>query len=376
MEYLYVTCAGLLVFFSISLWTKKKKPLSELIYSWWILLLIVTVISFFIYSKGMSRTFPVFITLICDSHLLHGAFLYIYTIAFTNPLFRLKPVHLWHLAPMGFQIVAKLFLNYVFSAMECYEEGGCLEGDNIFVTLTFFYKYLVLGAYILATWRVIKRFMAGELTPRDQMRAEWVIQIAKGVTFLYFGVLLIQVGRYTIPDLFWDRMLLGNTLSTLFIFIFLYLGNSYAYLFVLPSKSRFKNLSESYQAPGGKQTPSKSDMGDIVKNLDLIMKKEQLFVKPQLTVRDIAEYTGIPATTISQAINSVTGNSFTDWVNRYRVDLLIKKLNDPANWNYKIMSLAAESGFISKTTLIRIFRQHTGTTPGEYLKKVQSEKGE
>ena len=182
----------------------------------------LTVLSFLVYVQGNARKYPVFITLICDSHLLHGAVLYLYVLAFTNPLFRLKPKHFFHLTPMIIQIGAKLYLNYVVGEMHCYQEGGCVEEDNIFVTGTYVYKYLVLGFYILGTHRVVSSYKKNAVTPRDQMRYEWVKQIVLGVIFLYFGILILQLGRYIFPVLFWERMLLGNTLTTLFIFIFLY----------------------------------------------------------------------------------------------------------------------------------------------------------
>jgi len=371
MEYLYIICIGLLVFFSFSLLTKRNKPLSEHIFSYWIILLLVTELSFFVHVKGLSGSYPLFITLICDSHLLQGVILYLYVRAFTDPGFRLRPAHLWHLLPMTFQIVAKLLLNFVYGEMDCYNEGGCVDEDNIYVTLTYVYKYLVIGTYIAFTWAVVIRYRKNSLSPRDVMRANWVKQITQGVVFLFFGVLVLQLGRILMPNLFWERMLLGNTLATLFIFIFLYIGNSYTYLFVMPSKNRFKNLSESFNPNNCKQAAVKTEMEDLFANLSGFMEKEKPFVKPQLTIKELSELSGIPAASLSQAINSITGKSVTDYINTYRVNGLKEKLDDPRNKNYKIMVLAEECGFVSKTTLIRIFRQQTGMTPGEYQNRIR-----
>lgn len=317
----------------------------------------------------MSGRFPVFITLICDSHLLHGAVMYIYVLAFTNPAFRLRPQHLWHLTPALFQIAAKLYLNYVVGLMECYQEGGCVEEDNIYVTLTYVYKYIVLGFYILLTWKVVTEDKKNAISPRDQMRHQWIRQIILGVSFLYAGILLLHAGRYLMPNLFWERMLLGNTLTTLFIFIFLYLGNSYAYLFVSPSKHRFKNLSESFNPNNCQQKSPEDQKAKVFNQLEQLMKNEQPFTKGQLTIKDLSEMTGIPSATISQSVNTLTGKSVTDYINQYRVELLKQKITDPKNRHLKIMVLAEECGFQSKSTLVRIFRQFTGVTPSQFLKE-------
>jgi len=374
MEYLFITCIGLLVFFSFSLLTKKNKPLSEKIFSFWIVLLLVTVVSFLLYVKGLSREYPIFITLICDSHLLHGAILYLYLLAFTNPSFTLQRKHLWHLTPMLVLVTGKLFLNYAVDEMQCYKEGGCVEDENIFVNLTYLYKYLVLGGYILASWKVMKNYQGNASAPRDKMRSEWARQIVLGVTFLYFGILLIQVGRFVLPDLFWERMLLGNILTTLFIFIFLYLGNSYAYLFITPSKKRFTNLSESFDPANCKQQEIRTELEQIFARLETVMKTSAPYLKPHLTLQDLSEQLGgIQTGLISQSVNRFAGCNFSEYVNGYRVEKLKVLLQDPGNWNYKIMALAADCGFASKSSLIRIFRKHTGVTPGEFLQQAREQ---
>jgi AraC-like DNA-binding protein len=372
MEYLYITCIGLLIFFSFSLLTKKNKPLSEKIFSFWIVLLVVTVVSFLLYFQGLSREYPIFITLICDSHLLHGAILYLYLLAFTNPAFTLQRKHLWHLTPMMVLVAGKLFLNYGVGPMQCYKEGGCVEDENIFVILTYLYKYLVLGGYILASWKIVRNYRGNATAPRDKMRSEWARQIILGVTFLYAGILIIQAGRFLLPDLFWERMLLGNILATLFIFIFLYLGNSYAYLFVTPSKKRFMNLSESFDPANCKQQEIRTELEQIFARLETEMKTRAPYLQPHLTLQDLSEQLeGIPTALISQSVNRFAGCNFNEYVNGYRVAKLKSLLRDPSNWNYKIMALAADAGFSSKSSLIRIFRKHTGITPGEFLQKAQ-----
>lgn len=374
MEYLFITCIGLLIFFSFSLLTKKNKPLSEKIFSFWIVLLLVTVVSFLLYVQGLSREYPVFITFICDSHVLHGALLYLYLLAFTNPSFTLQRKHLWHLTPMLVLVSGKLFLNYAVHEMQCYSEGGCVEEENIYVNLTYLYKYLVLGGYILASWKVMKNYRGNASAPRDKMRSEWARQIVLGVTFLYFGILLIQVGRFVLPDLFWERMLLGNILTTLFIFIFLYLGNSYAYLFITPSKKRFTNLSESFDPANCKQQEIRSELEQIFARLESEMKTNAPYLRPHLTLQELSEQLGgTPTGMISQSVNRYAGCNFNEYVNGYRVEKLKTLLQDPSNWNYKIMALAGDAGFSSKSSLIRIFKKHTGVTPGEFLNQAQEQ---
>jgi AraC-like DNA-binding protein len=373
MEYLYITCIGLLIFFSISLLTKGKKPLSEKIFSVWIVLMIFTVLSFLLHVKALSGRFPVFNTFICDSHLAHGVLLYLYVRAFTDPTFGLKKKHLWHALPILALVVFKLVLNFVYGEMECYTGGVCAaEDDNIYVQLTFLYKYIVLGTYIFFTWKMGFQYGKDAKTPREQMRFGWVKQIYKGGIFLLAGILLLQLGRILFPDLFWERMLLGNTLTTLFIFIFLYIGNSYTYIFVSPSKKRFVNLSESFNPDNCRIEENQKNWEDVYSRLESYMKTEQPYTEGHLSINNLSEKMNIPVQEISQSINNMTGKNFNDYINKYRVKKLKLLLDDPLNHKYKIMSLAYDCGFTSKSSLIRLFKSHTGQTPSRYLAEVIS----
>lgn len=86
-----------------------------------------------------------------------------------------------------------------------------------------------------------------------------------------------------------------------------------------------------------------------------------------LTLKDLAEELKCPQRLLSQSINMMTANSFTYYINSFRVKHLKTLLDDPAKKHFTILSLAEESGFNSKTTLVRIFKQHTGMTPSDYL---------
>jgi AraC-like DNA-binding protein len=373
MEYLYITCIGLLIFFSISLLTKGKKPLSEKIFSIWIMLLLFTVISFLLHVKSLSGRFPIFNTIICDSHLAHGVLLFLYVKAFTQPAFTLRTKHLMHAIPILALFTFKLLLNFVFGEMECYSGGVCAsEEDNIYIQLTFLYKYIVLGIYIFFTWKIEYQYRKNAKTPREQMRSGWVRQITMGVIFLLVGILLLQVGRALFPDLFWERMLLGNTLATLFIFIFLYIGNSYTYIFVVPSKKRFVNLSESFNPDNCKIEESQRIWKEVYARIESLMKTEEPFIEGHLTINDLSEKLEIPAPQLSLSINNITGGNFNDYINGYRVSKLKQLLDDPSNKKYKIMSLAHDCGFTSKSSLIRIFKSQTGQTPSQYQSGIDS----
>jgi AraC-like DNA-binding protein len=72
---------------------------------------------------------------------------------------------------------------------------------------------------------------------------------------------------------------------------------------------------------------------------------------------------------ISFILNNHLHNNFYDFVNAYRIEEVKNKLNDPALKYLTLLGIALDSGFNSKTTFNRVFRQVTGITPTEFQKK-------
>jgi len=113
---------------------------------------------------------------------------------------------------------------------------------------------------------------------------------------------------------------------------------------------------------------SESKLKIIFQSIDTLFKKEKIFLKPQLKIGEVAEQLNIPSHHLSQAINVQFGKTFFDYVNTFRVAELKEKLKEPENKKFTIISLAYESGFNSKASVNRIFKEQTGNTPSQYQK--------
>ncbi|HEX8507607.1 MAG TPA: helix-turn-helix domain-containing protein, partial [Hymenobacter sp.] len=69
---------------------------------------------------------------------------------------------------------------------------------------------------------------------------------------------------------------------------------------------------------------------------------------------------------ISFTVNAGFGRSFNDLVNGYRVAEVQRRLAAPDARRFTLLGIAFESGFNSKTTFNRIFKQVTGVAPRDY----------
>lgn len=115
-------------------------------------------------------------------------------------------------------------------------------------------------------------------------------------------------------------------------------------------------------------TLSQDEMEDIFKKVILLFENEKIYLEPQLKIDVLAKQLNVSTHKVSQTINSKTNEPFYDFVNRYRVVHFKDLLSNPENRKYTILALSIESGFNSKASLNRIFREYVGQSPKQFQK--------
>lgn len=109
---------------------------------------------------------------------------------------------------------------------------------------------------------------------------------------------------------------------------------------------------------------------EIVGRFNVVMAERKLFTDPMLTVANVADQLGTNRTYLSKALNEVTGKTFTQLVNGYRIRMAIMMVSDPA-CEMPLKQLAAEVGFNSLSTFYTTFQAYTGMTPAVYRGKAK-----
>jgi|GEM_PF-6958327 len=90
---------------------------------------------------------------------------------------------------------------------------------------------------------------------------------------------------------------------------------------------------------------------------------EQWFLESRLSIRDIAARMGSNETYISRTLNQGLGQSFNHFINALRVEhakALIRETDS------SLLTIALDSGFNSKATFNRVFRNLAGMTPSQF----------
>ena len=122
-----------------------------------------------------------------------------------------------------------------------------------------------------------------------------------------------------------------------------------------------------------KSTLDKNTLQQIHTRLMDLFEKDKPYLEPQLQLMQVTQKLGISTHSLSQTINSVEGKSFYNFVNQYRIDHFKRLLTDPSNNKFSILALGLDSGFNSKASMNRIFKEFTGQTPSNFQRVQQGQ---
>jgi AraC-like DNA-binding protein len=118
----------------------------------------------------------------------------------------------------------------------------------------------------------------------------------------------------------------------------------------------------------GKRTASLTEENSYFKKMESLCVNERIYLDNTLDRAQVAEMLGISQSYVSQLVNTITGDNFSTYINRYRVEAVKVMITNAEFDNYSLLAIGLESGFSSKTTFHTAFKKLTGMTPNMYRK--------
>ncbi|QHI37953.1 hypothetical protein IMCC3317_33360 [Kordia antarctica] len=140
---------------------------------------------------------------------------------------------------------------------------------------------------------------------------------------------------------------------------------NHLYLFQLIAKLTEKKLLQLQLKKG----LSISDDNCYYKEVCSLMKEKKRYRNPEIKLSTLSQEINISANYLSQVINALSGQNFSDFVNSYRIKEVKLKLSHPAFIEYPVLSIGLEAGFNSKSAFYNSFKKHTGMSPTTFREK-------
>ena len=119
---------------------------------------------------------------------------------------------------------------------------------------------------------------------------------------------------------------------------------------ILKNKNKNKNNSKSFNS-----------IKDIIEN-------KKIYLNPKLSLSILSEKLNLSESHISRLVKQNTELSFTDYVNKFRIEEAMDMLKNNEFDKYNIEIIGLESGFNTKTSFFNAFKKFTGMTPNQFKK--------
>jgi len=106
----------------------------------------------------------------------------------------------------------------------------------------------------------------------------------------------------------------------------------------------------------------------LMEEINNLMTEDKIFLNTKLTIFDISDKLNVNKTYISNAINEIQQDNFSNYINKFRIEEAKIIILDPKFDNYTFEAIANSVGFNSKASFNSAFKKFTSLTPSVYKK--------
>lgn len=204
--------------------------------------------------------------------------------------------------------------------------------------------------------RQYKRFIDNTYADTENKRLEKVqIILILFVVGVFLAFVSNIIGRWRFLD---DTSLLAipSLFFSTLLFMIGYVGSRTMF-----SISNVNDKEFTPTSPNMSGNDNEQNVSSFTISLEQLMNKQQLYLRHDLKISDVALLLGSNRTYIQRSIMELSGESFTKYVNRKRIEHAIELQKKHPEYN--IETIATQSGYTHLGTFYRNYKIVTGKTP-------------
>jgi AraC-like DNA-binding protein len=377
------------VFLTVALATKRRNRTANRILAWTMLAFSVYLVTSVYHAAKLEEIAPHFLGLAYPLPFLFGPLIYLYAVAAADRERTFTRRDLLHLLPFAVVALlgARFYLTNGAAKLEFYRQ---LVAGN--VPLQFLIedplKFVSGVIYTVSTIVFLRRHrerVKDSYSSTERVNLKWLLWLSVGSA----GVWAIALGNQVAEWAGLARNGIGEDYVSLAMAILTY-GIGYRAL-RQPEIFRFetaewpvqmsKTQSVPVPVPVAEPAPSteavstpryvRSGLTDreasrLKQALVDSMEKKEPWRESNLTLADLAAELGTTPHKLSEVLNSEVGQTFYDFVNGYRVREVQRRIAAGEARSLKMLRLAFDAGFASKSTFNEVFKRHTSQTPSNF----------
>jgi AraC-like DNA-binding protein len=333
------------------------------------------------YTAGLIRVYPHFFAVSYQTPWVFGPLVYLYARAASDCSWRFTSKALVHFVPVAITMIA-MMPYYLMSGPEKIATWERWSVDGVGGALAYLdpFKYVSGIAYTAATALYLVRHrhdVEQSYSNIERVNLRWLFWLSAATGGIWVVVTALKIAQVStaIRD--------GHVAIAMALLMY---GIGYMGL-RQPEVFRYQTAEfplqerevETARGPAEPKTSGarygRSGVGDaeavqLRESLLGMMESEQPWKESELTLTDLANRLNSTPHKVSLVLNSQMGQTFYDFVNGYRVREVQRRIKAGDARSLKMLALAMDAGFASKSAFNEVFKKHTSQTPSAFRQAV------
>jgi len=340
------------LFLCFVLFSKKENRLPNRLLGLLLLVLSLTLTEWALWWTHLIKQVPAMNSISFGFQVLYGPLL----LLFFETTFERKPLtikKLWHFLPFALAVFFMLpFYLRFFEGLAASIQWIPLLCSWPWFPAPFFIQMIAYGVWISVHFR--------QYVQENDERRRWL----RWLVMAYWGIVLVFLFYRLTPWVGltaqeWDY--LDAFSLTVFIYLVAWLG------YVKPKVFAGTPLREAMNPVKYKKSAlTAANSAQLFHRILELMEQDKLYKDSGLSLDALAEKLNVQRHHVSQAINEQSGNSFSSFVNEYRIREAKRLLADTGKQEMNAIEVAYEVGFNTKNAFNLAFKKSTGMTPSTF----------
>ena len=304
---------------------------------------------------------------------LHGPLLFLYVSSLTNENFKIKWTALLHALPTVVILMQRTFGNQV-----SINSSSNLAENPAYIYNTIYYTLLIISLvvyWVLSIDLIIKHrknmpYYFSNYTAKNTLN--WLILLV--VLFLLFFVAQLFVSYVEkLMNTKFNEITSLHVNLTIFTYLLIFVGINQTAIYNKGRTSLEDSMGNANaESSGAKQANSalsEKQVNDLTDKIMQYLKDKKPYLNPDYCLQMMVDDLNISRQKLSYVINIGQHKNFYKLINEFRVTEVKEKLQDSHYNHYTVLAIGLDSGFNSKTSFNRIFKDETDLTPTEFRNK-------
>lgn len=371
------------VFLAVVLATKRRNRTANGILAAAMVSFSISLASNVYHAAGLVQEFPHFFGAGYPQLFLFGPLVYMYAVTAADRTRRLTPRDAIHLAPFATFLIAGLPIYMMSGPEKVAFHEGLLRGEvPMLIAVADPLRFVSGVGYAVATLlflRLHRERVKDSYSSTERVNLTWLISLCAAAASIWFLAVVFQLLQVSgIARIARADDVIAVAIAAL-VYAIGYRGLKQPEIFRYETAEYpvpVQTAAAQSAAPEQEEEPStaryeRSGLSDrqaqrLKDALLALMDNEHPWQDSDLTLADLAARLNTTPHKLSEVLNSQIGATFYDFVNGYRVREVQRRISAGEAQRVKMLTLAMDAGFASKSTFNMVFKKFTSQTPSDY----------